>query len=222
MIYVVSLMLKSGFKKIIIIFQSPQLTVTIINFPEIKLLKLKNWPFEYVQVFTHLYSYQEPLTSFLGLRHGYFADQSIQEEFLCPAKMVAPLSLCAHPQYTILKNRKKKIEKTKCEKKVQNIIFQAGLGIIDCFVLPCRNINYMESKLFTPAQLWASTGSYRNPTFTVCTHQGTRWQMLIDANTFTGSLCFLTLPFIRVRSPAPNITISQGKLKFRHQVVLYK
>lgn len=71
-------------------------------------------------------------------------------------------------------------------------------------------------------QFLSKSDSSKYSNFTVCNHQGTRWQMLIDTNTFTGSLCFLTLPFIMVCSPAPNITISQGKLKFRHQVVLYK
>ena len=95
-------MLKSGFeKKKEVIIQSPQSTVAIISVPGIKLLKLKNSPLECVQVFTHLYSYQERLSPFAGLRHGYFADQSILEEAFFTTKMAAQLSLCAHPQYTV-------------------------------------------------------------------------------------------------------------------------
>ena len=88
------------------------------------------------------------------------------------------------------KKEKENKKKTKCEKKVQNIIFQAGLGIIDYFVLPCRNINTWNRSCL----LLRVVGFHRFLTdfaiysdFTVCNQQGMRWQMFIDANTFTGS-----------------------------------
>lgn len=108
--YVVSLMLKSGFekRKNKITIQLPQSMVAIISFPGIKLLKLKNQPFECVQVLTHLYSYQERLWPFVGLRHGYFADQPILEEvFFFRENGSSAQSVCSPAVYSIKKGKRK-------------------------------------------------------------------------------------------------------------------